>query len=125
MQQDRAQIVDFTQAVYTDQIVGLVPLKVENNQRVLLKAFEWRVWAVLVALPPVYLLIITLAEYVFNRRVQDWWTLIDSTLRPIFMQGVPRIPDAKICNRIFSINWIMMMIVLGSAYSGELHITYY
>ena len=66
-----------------------------------------------------YLLIIAISEYVFNRHV-DWWTLIYLTLMPIFFQGVPRLPETKIYNRIFSINWIMPMYVLALAYLGAL-----
>ena len=122
MNWDRAQIVDFTLPVYTDQILGLVPLIIEKDPRVLSKPFDWRVWLVLAVLPPMYLFIITLSEYAFNHRV-NWWTLIDFTLRPVFMQGVPRLPEAKMYNRIFSINWIMMMYVLGLAYLCKLHVT--
>ena len=92
----------------------------EKVPNVLIKPFDWRVWILLIALPPMYLLIIAISEYVFNRHV-DWWTLIYLTLMPIFMQGVPRLPETKVYNRIFSINWIMPMYVLGLAYLGALH----
>ena len=117
LQWDRAEIVDFTLPVYTDHIVGLVPLKIENNKDAQIKPFDWRAWVVIALLPPIYLLIIALSEYVFNHHV-DWWTLINFTLRPIFLQGVPRLPQANMYNRIFSINWIWMMNVLGLAYLG-------
>lgn len=117
MQGDRAEIVDFSLPVYTGHIVALIPLKMVNNQDALIKPFDWRSWVVIASLPPTYLLFIALSEYVFNHDV-NWWKLINFTLNPIFMQGVPRLPEANMYNRIFSINWIMMTYVLGLAYLG-------
>ena len=118
MQWDRAEIVDFSLSVYTDHIIGIVPLKIKDNIDALIQPFNWRVWAIIACLPPMYLSIIALSEYAFNRQVK-WWTFINFTLRPIFVQSLPVFPQANIYNKLFSINWIMMMYVLGQAYLGK------
>ena len=114
----RTEIVDFSVPVYTDQVIGLVPLKIKDNRDARIEPFHWRVWAIIACLPPMYLLIMALSEYEFNHEV-NWWTLIDFILRPIFMQTLPMFPQANMYNKLFSINWIMMMFVLGQAYLGR------
>ena len=118
MQWDRAEIVDFSISVYTDHLIGLVPLKIKDSRDARIEPFHWKVWAIIASLPPMYLLIIALSEYIFNRQVR-WRTLIDFTLRPIFMQSLTIFPQAKVYNKLFSITWIMMMFVLAQAYLGK------
>ena len=118
MMADRAEIVDFTIPVYTDHVMGVVPFKIKDQRDARIEPFHWKVWAVIAALPPVYLIIVALSERVFNNHVH-WWIVFDNTLRPVFLQGVPKLPGENMYNRIFSITWIMMMYVMGVAYLGN------
>ena len=115
---DRAEIVDFTLPVYVDQIMGILPFKIKDQRDARIEPFHWKVWAVIAALPPMYLILITLSECIFTNHVH-WWKVIDITLRPVFLQGVPKLPEEYMYNRIFSITWIMMMYILGTAYLGN------
>ena len=114
----RSEIVDFTVPVYTDHIMLVVPFKIKDQRDARIEPFHWKVWAVIAALPPMYLIIVALSERVFNNHVH-WWKVIDITLRPVFLQGVPKLPEGYMYNRILSITWIMMMYVMGVAYLGN------
>ena len=114
----RAEIVDFTVPVYTDHIMGVVPFKIKDQRDARIEPFHWNVWAAIASLPLMYLIIIALSECVFNNHVH-WWIVFDNTLRPVFLQGVPKLPGENMYNRIFSITWIMMTYVMGVAYLGN------
>ena len=120
MNWERAKIVDYTLPVYTGQLMALVPINVPDKRDARIEPFDWRVWVVIAFLPQIYLLMMAIAECLFNHDI-NWWILIEVTLRPIFMQGVPRPPVANTYNRIFSITWITMCYVLAVAYLGMSH----
>ena len=62
----RTEIVDFSVPVYTDQVIGLVPLKIKDNRDARIEPFHWSLWVIIACLPPMYLLIMALSEYEFN-----------------------------------------------------------
>ena len=116
--QERARFVDFSVPVYTDDILFLMPLKLEKDASILIRPFGWRVWIIVLLVPPTYLLILALSDFVFEGKVK-WWELTDFTARLLFMHGVPILPETTIYKRIFSITWIVAQTIMALAYAGH------
>ena len=119
MNDQRAQVIEYTIPVYVDDQVALVPFKPSRDQAILIKVFDWRIWLVLLSLTPTFILVSGLSDRFFKGRTH-WWGQVDFALRTIFMDSVfPCIPQERVYNKILSFTWIWGCFVLFAAYSGN------
>ena len=116
--QQRARDVDFSVSVYTDDIVFMMPFKVENDPGIIMRPFGWRVWIIVLLVPPAYLLILGLSDFAFEGNNVRWWELTDFTVRHLFMHSVPKLPESTSYKRIFSITWIATQTIMAVVYAG-------
>ena len=115
----RAQVIEYTIPVYVDDQVALIPYKPSRNQAVLIKVFDWRIWLTLLFLTPAYIIVCGLSTRLFMGQV-NWWAQVDFALRTLCMDSAyPRIPQERNYNKILSFTWIWGCFVLFAAYSGN------
>ena len=60
--EDRARVIDFSYNVYIDDLLGIIPFKVEKDAAVIIRPFGWRVWLAVLGITPLYLLAAGLAD---------------------------------------------------------------
>ena len=61
-------MIDFTVPVYIDDLLGIIPFKVERDSAVVIRPFGWGVWLALIATTPLYLLSVWLADLIYKVR---------------------------------------------------------
>ena len=59
-------MIDFTVPVYIDDLLGIIPFKVERDSAVVIRPFGWRVWLALIATTPLYLLSVWFADLIYK-----------------------------------------------------------
>ena len=59
-------MIDFTFPVYIDDLLGIIPFKVERDSAVIIRPFGWRVWLAVLGVTPLYLLSIWLADMIYK-----------------------------------------------------------
>ena len=64
--EDRARVIDFTFPVYIDDLLGIIPFKVERDSAVIIRPFGWRVWLAVLGVTPLYLLSVWLADMIYK-----------------------------------------------------------
>ena len=64
--EERARVIDFTIPVYIDDILGIIPFKVEKDSAVIIRPFSWRVWLAILGITSLYLLSVLLADIAYK-----------------------------------------------------------
>ena len=59
-------MIDFTFPVYIDDLLGIIPFKVERDSAVIIRPFGWRVWLAVLGVTPLYLLSVWLADMAYK-----------------------------------------------------------
>ena len=115
----RSQVIQYTLPIYVDNIIAVMPYKMEDDHGVLLRPFKWEVWVGIVLVTISYILVTGLIEWAYNGRCK-WWDIINFTLRCICMDSIGQksILMANSYNRILSITWIWCSLILFAAYAG-------
>ena len=114
---DRAQVVDFTIPVYIDDLVGIIPFKTEEDHSILGKPFDWPTWFGVFTIPPAFLLILVLSDFVFHGKCKIWG-LTEFVFRSMVSQNGPELPQPRNFNRVYTMTWILGCYVLATSYTG-------
>ena len=59
-------MIDFTFPVYIDDLLGIIPFKVEKDSAVIIRPFGWRVWIAVLVVTPLYLLSVWVADMAYK-----------------------------------------------------------
>ena len=59
-------MIDFTFPVYIDDLLGIIPFKVEKDSAVIIRPFGWRVWLAVLVITPLYLLSVWFADMAYK-----------------------------------------------------------
>ena len=113
----RSQVIDYTIPVYIDDMTALVSLEIKKDQAILIRPFEWRVWAVVFTLTPVFAVVLYLADRFYDGYA-TWYPSIDLIVRSITIESMVAIPRARNYNMIFSLAGIWGFYFLALFYIG-------
>ena len=103
--------------VYIDDVTGLMLMEVKEDQAILVRPFDWRVWIVVFSLIPIFVLVLFLSDKIYDGHA-EWWRAVDFVTRSICTETVVAIPKARNYNRIFSLTTILGFYFLVLFYTG-------
>ena len=78
--EDRVRVVDFSFNVYIDDLLGIIPFKVEKDAAVIIRPFGWRVWLAVLGIIPLYLLAAGLADLAYTG-----WSITSHSQTNVFL----------------------------------------
>ena len=85
----------------------------------LIRPFNYDIWFILLFLPPLYWIVMGLADKGFNG-MAHWLFLLDFVYRNLFKQ-VDKVPVLSIYNAILSQIWIFGAFIMTTLYMGKFY----
>ena len=118
---NRMQGVEFTIPLLVDFWGLLVPVRQNYSLAAILHAFESKVWMVLLMAIPIYILLMTVANYNYFGQMK-WEMFASFVLRACVMErrGIISIPVNKLYQKILVLFWCLPLFVLITAYRGNM-----
>ena len=114
------QGVDFTIPLLVDFWGLLVPVRQNYSLAAILHAFEFKVWLVILMAMPTYMLLMTMANYIYFGQMK-WERFASFVLRACVMEtrGIS-LPVNKLYQKILVLFWCLPLFVLITAYRGNM-----
>ena len=97
----------------------VIPLRIQTDWLAILKPFQYEVWMLLVISIPIYILAMTLADYIYSGNV-NWKSLIGFVGRITLHSDVINVDNRRLYQKLFIIIWMYAFLILGYAYAGTL-----
>lgn len=121
MNLNRVLGVDFTMPVDINEWRLAVPLRSKPNMKMMLSVFGYKIWMILFAVVPLYILVLGLADYIYYGKA-DWKNLAGFVVRTTMVEVVskPLPNNAKSYQKLLIISWTLPVFVLAAAYAGNL-----
>ena len=117
---NRLQGVDFTIPVLVDFWGLLVPVRQDISLAAILHAFEFKVWLVILMAIPIYILLMTMANYNYFGQMK-WEMFASFVLRASVMEGTGKsLPEKALYQKLLILFWSLPLFVLVTAYTGNM-----
>ena len=113
----RYQVVDFSSYFYMDASPFMTSFETQVDIYALIRPFSYEIWLILLFLPPLYFIVMGLADKVFNG-MAHWFHLLDFVYRNLLKQ-VDKVPVLSVYNTILSQIWIFGAFVMTTLYIGK------